>query len=298
MKCSKYTKLILVIISLVGMWSGRTFVARADNGQSDIFSVSVNLPQNQLPNGHSYFDLKLHKHHRQTISVTVFNNSHNPIKVQSAIRDAYMNNNGTIAYGQLKLSSKLSKQYQMSKITKLQSTKPVIIPAQSSKKIKAWITLPKDGYQQGVVLGGWYFKQIDQLNHTISGVRNQYSYLIGLKYTLTKEVQPKLSLHRVLLTKKNPQSLLLQLTNSKAALVPNLKYDVNIYQEHKKTPLLHYTLSGGSFAPRSSFKLAVPLKGKVLKSGRYLAKVNVENAQNKWQLVKKFGVAKDGALKQ
>ena len=291
-------KLIMAVAVLVSAWGYQTFSVQADDGQSSIFSASANLPKNQLPNGHSYFDLKLHPHQKQTISVTVVNDGDTPIKVQSEIRDAYTTDNGAIAYETPNSHLNHATRYRVSQLTKLKSAKIVTIPAQSSKKVQAKITLPKRGNQRGVMLGGWYLTQVDQATKSTGDVNNQYSYLIGLKYTVGKAVKPKLSLHKVAFDKQQqPQKLLLQLANKKAALVSDLTYDVKVYQAHGQKALLHQTVPAGSFAPMSQFNLTVPVDGRMFKSGKYLAKVTAKNKHQKWQLDKQFTVTKTGHIK-
>lgn len=62
------------------------------------FSVAAKIPNNQIDQHNSYFDLKMTRGRQQQIQTTIYNVTNADIKVQTAIHTAYTNGNGIIEY--------------------------------------------------------------------------------------------------------------------------------------------------------------------------------------------------------
>ncbi|MFO1546798.1 DUF916 and DUF3324 domain-containing protein [Lactiplantibacillus plantarum] len=197
------------------------------------FSVAAKIPNNQIDQHNSYFDLKMTRGRQQQIQTTIYNVTNADIKVRTAIHTAYTNGNGIIEYVTPTKSYDPSLKYRMDQITKIQGPTTITIPANGSKVVTATFTMPKQAVN-GVILGGWYFKRVaNKVTGSVKGsmnIANQYSYVIGLKYTAGIVPQPQLKLDTITarLTSKNSGKVIKNFTQKNVQLAPNSVYKVPI----------------------------------------------------------------------
>ncbi|WP_436681465.1 DUF916 and DUF3324 domain-containing protein [Lactiplantibacillus plantarum] len=197
------------------------------------FSVAAKIPNNQIDQHNSYFDLKMTRGRQQQIQTTIYNVTNADIKVRTAIHTAYTNGNGIIEYVTPTKSYDPSLKYRMDQITKIQGPTTITIPANGSKVVTATVTMPKQAVN-GVILGGWYFKRVaNKVTGSVKGsmnIANQYSYVIGLKYTAGIVPQPQLKLDTITarLTSKNSGKVIKNFTQKNVQLAPNSVYKVPI----------------------------------------------------------------------
>ncbi|KLD58519.1 hypothetical protein WP50_25580, partial [Lactiplantibacillus plantarum] len=75
-----------------------------------------------------------------------------------------------------------SLQYRVDQLTKIKGPTTVTVPANGSKLVSAQTTMPTKDFN-GALLGGWYFKRVDQkVTGEVKGATNissEYSYVVG-----------------------------------------------------------------------------------------------------------------------
>ncbi|WP_249596877.1 WxL protein host-binding domain-containing protein, partial [Peribacillus frigoritolerans] len=77
----------------------------------------------------------------------------------------------------------------------------IVIPGKETKKVPFTIQMPKESFD-GIILGGFYVHEVNKEekkkeNNKVQ-IKNEFSYVIGVKLTGTDEVvKPKLKLNEV-----------------------------------------------------------------------------------------------------
>ena len=288
-------KKLFLLIPLIGSF-GIQHVS-ADNSDQVGFSVSANLPDNQINTQNTFFDLKINPNQKETISVTVFNSSDGTIRIKNEIHDAYTSQTGIIDYVKNAGNYDKTIKYPLSNVTSQVSNRIIDIPAHSSQKVSATITMPDTKQFNGVILGGWYFSKVNDITKNLKNrnvsITNDYSYVIGLKYTVGHEIKPKIVLNNVYPGLYNSYgAVLLNIQNPTPAIVSNLNYSINIYKIGSEKVFLSKKMTNGSIAPNSNFNFPIIYGNKTISPGKYVAKVVVENKKYRWALSKKFTITK------
>lgn len=286
---------------LLGLQWMQVAQAASKTGQSNNigFSVAAKIPDNQINKKNSFFDLKMTKGQSQTLQTTIYNVSNQDIKVQTAIHTAYTNESGAIEYVTPANSFDQSLQYKMTDLTTLQGAKTVTIPANSSKVVSAQVKMPDRNFN-GVILGGWFFKRVDQkVTSTVKGsmnIKNQYSYVIGLKYTEGKVPAPTLKLDKVTAGMSNyHRGIFPYLRNTSAVIVPNLKTTTTITSKNTGKVVKTAKKSDVQLAPNSVYRYPMLLGKTKLQAGKYHIKMVVKNTEHRWVFEKDFTITAKAA---
>nr|WP_137625411.1 DUF916 and DUF3324 domain-containing protein [Lactiplantibacillus pingfangensis] len=263
------------------------------------FSVSAKIPDNQLNKKNSFFDLKMNKGQDETLQTTIYNVTNQDIKVQTAIHTAYTNGNGAIEYVTPAKSFDQSLTYKMTDLTKLQGSKTVTVPANGSTVVSAQVQMPNKDFN-GVILGGWYFKRVDQkVTSNVKGsmnVKNQYSYVIGLKYTMGTVPDPALKLSKVTAGMTNyHRGIFPYIRNTSAVIVPNLTMNTTITSKNTGKVVKTAKKSNVQLAPNSVYRYPMLLGKTKLQAGKYHIKMVVKNTEHRWVFEKDFTITAKAA---
>ncbi|MFC6293698.1 DUF916 and DUF3324 domain-containing protein [Lactiplantibacillus daoliensis] len=271
-------------------------VSRAATGPSNNigFSVSAQLPSNQLNKDHSFFDLKMTAGQTQTLKTTIYNVTKRDMKIKTGIHTAYTNDNGVIDYVKQAKTFDPSLKYQLGRLTKLTGEKVVTVPAESSKVVEAQVKIPKTDFQ-GVMLGGWYFEKLDEkVTSEVQdsmNVHSQYSYVIGMKYSFGKAPNPELQLAKVGLGLKNAhQAVLSSLRNVSAVIVPNLNLETTITDKATGKVAKKEKKSNVQLAPNTVYSYPLLVGSSGLKPGDYHLQMTVKNKAHHWKFEKDFTI--------
>ncbi|VDG23805.1 DUF916 and DUF3324 domain-containing protein [Lactiplantibacillus mudanjiangensis] len=292
----------LTILGILGLSVGlaATTTAQAAKNSSSAhsnnigFSVSAKIPKNQIHKKYSFFDLKMTAGKAQTLKTKIYNVTNRDIKVQTAIHTAYTNTNGVIDYVTPAKNFDESLKYKMADITKVVGKKTLTIPANGSKTVSAKVQMPTSPFN-GVVLGGWYFKRVDtKVTGTVKGsmnVTNQYSYVIGLKYSSGKTPAPKLRLDTVKAGVVNAHAgIFPYLRNVSAVIVPNLTMHSTITSKNSGKVVKNVKQSNVKLAPNTVYKYPMLLGNTKLQAGKYHLRMVVKNTAHRWVFDKDFTI--------
>ena len=287
----------------MGLFNHLQAMAKTNDSQNnDIgFSVSARIPNDQINKKNTFFDLKMTKGKSQTLKTVIYNTTNQDIKIQTAIHTAYTNSNGTIEYVTPSKSFDKSLKTRMSRITKISGDKVVTVPANGSKTVSAQVEIPNKNFD-GVILGGWYFKRVDQ---KVTGsvkksmnVTNQYSYVIGLKYTMGKVPSPKLVLGNVKAGMSNyHRGIFPELRNVTPVIVPNVTLHTTIKSKNSGKVVKDVTKKQVQMAPNSVFKYPILTGNKQLQAGNYHLHLVAKNDQHRWVFDKDFTISNEDAQK-
>lgn len=301
-KLGKAQHIVLLVVSLI-IGACVPLLARADNTANTVgYSVSAKIPSNQINRKNSFFDLKMKSGQTEKLQVRVYNLTNQEIKVQTAIHTAWTSSGGAIEYVKPATSFDPSLRYKMSDISKIQGKKTITIPSKGSKLVTTTVKVPKTNFN-GVILGGWYFKRIDsKVTGNVKGasnLRNQYSYVIGMKYTMGTVPAPEMKLGKVSAGLGNyHRGIFANLRNTSAVIIPNLKMDTKITDRDNGAKVIkHATQENVQMAPNTTFRYPMLFGKTPLKAGHYHLHMVVKNTDRTWVFDRNFTITQAQANK-
>lgn len=285
---------ILAAISLafVGMFSTEITAHAAANNVG--YNVSAKLPNNQINKQNSFFDLRMNSNQTQKLQVRVYNVTNEEINVKTAIHTAWTSAAGTIDYVNSAKSYDSSLRYKMSDITKIQGKKTLTIPAGSSRLVTAEVKIPKTSFN-GVILGGWYFQRTDsKVTGNVKGAGNlksQYSYVIGMKYTMGKVPNPSMSLGKVGAGLSNyHRGVIADIRNTTSVIIPNLKTATTITNRDGGEVVQKAKQENVQMAPNTTYSYPMLYGKTALKAGHYHLHMVVKNTDHEWVFDRNFTI--------
>ncbi|WP_318765247.1 DUF916 and DUF3324 domain-containing protein [Lactiplantibacillus carotarum] len=299
----------LIAALLMVMGSGYTGSAQAaktskssQTSQNNIgYSVSAKIPKNQIHTANTFFDLKMTKGKSQTLKTVIYNTTNRDIQVETAIHTAYTNKNGAIEYVTPAKKYDSSLKYKMSDITKITGTKTVTVPANGSKTVVAQVKMPEQSFN-GVILGGWYFKRVDEkVTGSVKGamnLKNQYSYVIGLKYSSGTIPQPTMKLGSVKAGLIDyHRGITATLRNPSAVIIPNLTSKTTLTSKNSGKVVKKLSQKNIQMAPNTSYAYPMYFGSSKLQAGKYHLHMVIKNSEHKWTFDRDFTVSSADAKK-
>lgn len=262
---------------------------------SNDFSVVPVLPENQNPDVLSYFDLTVTPNQKQTLKIRIKNNSNESTKYNLYLNTATTNQNGIIDYSitdfekdeSLKLSLKdcltLKEQY-------------VDVPANSEKEVSLELSIPEITFE-GIALGGITVEPT--IEEGSEGINNVFTRTLAIQLAeTTKDIVPKLEGGEVIISQENLRNNVnFELRNITPTIISNVKAEISIKNEEKKTPILEQTKDQLSFAPNSKFSLMTEWN-KQFNPGKYTYNIDLTDLKgNKWSFSKNFKIKVEVAEK-
>lgn len=262
---------------------------------SDIgFYVRALIPDNQIDNTLTYFDLNMEPGQSQALEVEVVNETDQDIEVDVNTISASTNRNGVIDYKTPEIRDK-TLQHPFSELSAVENNS-ILVPANGTSKAVVTVTMPEDSYD-GVVLGGMVFtKAGDEQKMTQPGeatgmaVRNVYSYVVGVKLSETGAVvAPDFEIEAVEAGSVNYKPAMIHhIRNKEAAIVKDMSLDVAIKNADGKV-MEQVERSGVDMAPNSVMPLAVTTSGE-LAAGEYTSEVTIRHEGREWTYETKFTI--------
>ena len=297
----RWSGIIMVLSVLVGSWLPTATVLAAGNSpaaaSNDIgFSVAAHIPKNQINPKNSFFDLQMKPNQVETLSTTIYNTTNRDIQVQMAIHTAYTNANGSIEYVKPAQQYDPSLKYPLSHLTKIEGPSTVTVPGSASKVVSVRVSMPSTAIN-GVLLGGWYFKRVDQpVTGTVKGttnVQNDYSYVIGLRYANGKMPAPTVQLTSVAAGLYDyHRGIMVNLRNPRAIMIPNVTMTTTITDANHVAVFNNVKQSGVQLAPNTRFEYPLLLGNTNLQAGRYHLHMVLQNKQHRWQFDRDFTITR------
>ncbi|MBT2615247.1 MULTISPECIES: DUF916 and DUF3324 domain-containing protein [unclassified Bacillus (in: firmicutes)] len=282
---------IMVLILLIGLgFVSNNKVAFAGTME---YSVKANIPKNQVNKKLTYFDLKMAPGSKQTISLTVKNTSSEEKKIMIEPNSAITNQNGVIDYSKHGHKKDSSLKYAFSDL--ISPKQEITMKGKETKKVPFTIQMPKESFD-GIILGGFYVHEINKEdkkkeNNKVQ-IKNEFSYVIGVKLTETDEVvKPKLKLNEVQAGLMNYRTVVTaNLQNTEAVIINNLDVNARITKEGKKEKLHSTKKSKLSMAPNSNFDFPITWDNQKLEQGKYHLYLTVTDGNQTWKFDKMFEI--------
>jgi|SRR5690625_1390528 len=283
----------LIIIITIGLIFPLTGLAQDDHVG---YSVQAHLPDNQLNDRHTYFDLKMEPEQKQQLSVVIYNNEKEDITVRTAVHNASTNSNGLVVYEEREELDP-SLEVPLTDILTLEEDE-VVVPAGKSKTVTGDLEMPEEEYD-GIILGGFHFEKVMDEEESAEGVNleNKYSYVIGVQLTENdNEVLPELHLNSIKPELVNHRTAVVAaLQNSAPILVEDLTISAKVFKKGEKEPLKEKKQEQINMAPNSTMNFTIDWENKALDPGDYILKMKATDQSETWEWEESFVIEKDDA---
>lgn len=274
------TKSILAIAVFLSLLFGVVRVAHADATK---FTVNPILPDNQIEESASYFNLLMKPGEEQKIQIQLMNSSDSDINVDVNFSRASTSITGIAQYESIGNKDSTLK-YDLAKYVTY--PKSVHLSAKSTTMMTAQVRMPETEFN-GVIAGGFTFtehrgdqNQEEKQNQTGMSVENVYSYTVALVIQQSKEkVAPVLKLNNVSpgqVTGRNVINVNLQ--NTAMAYLLKMNTQATVTGVSDTSIKFTYDNDMMQMAPNSNFNLPIPVSlqgtpngqsSKPLKAGKY-----------------------------
>jgi len=281
------------LMCLLGVVVGLVFMGAVPiNSQADTSNASIQYsvdkinPGQEVDSNSSFYDLKVKAGETRKISARIYNATEKSIKVKTKLLTTFTNDSGQIAYTQTAKTYDQSLKYQFDKIATLaDGSAEVTVPAKSNRVVSATVEVPK-GFDDGVILGSWYFEKTGQTaKDTGKGVNinHKYSYALAVKLTAKEITKPKLTLGTVKPGLRNyRKAVLTTIHNPEATVVSKLKVTTKVTKKGSDKVLYSNTSDNLIMAPNSNFNYATFLDKQPMRAGDYTVKVTATTKDEKW----------------
>lgn len=285
-------KLMTLFLILPLLASSLLFPVHTDASEMN-FSVSANIPENQIDKTKSYFHLKLAPGKEQTVYVTITNETSQEITVLTSVNTAVTNDNGIVDYSQENPKLDNTLKYPLSKLT--ESAGEIILTAHSSKNYPIKISMPDKAFD-GTILGGVYFKEkTADKNESQSKdiqIENQYAYVIGMMLSQNdKQIKADLKLNEITPTQVNYRNVVTaNLQNTEATILQDLDVEAQIFKRDG-TKVLHENFKQNMrMAPNSNFNFPISWGTKEFEPGRYRLDMIATSGEQVWKWSEYFTI--------
>ena len=269
-------KLVMVVVFLLGMAGVVNVVtAQAAEGEESgpSFTWALDFPENQRSK-EGYLDLVLEPGARQTVTVTVKNQTARTIKVKSKLSRAHTNYLGVIEYGSEEVTEgKLPPISEM-----IQVVSKLTLAPYETRSLDLNIVMPTEKFA-GIQLAGLQLSE-EQETAITSGLSNTYSYLIGIQLCNDPTpVLPDLALVGVKLGYVNQQNaLVVAVENEQNAILNQVTLDVKIKKKDTESILYTAHATDLRLAPVSTLYFPVFTEQARVQPGHYTALVQAQGA--------------------
>ncbi|EOA3013197.1 DUF916 and DUF3324 domain-containing protein [Enterococcus faecalis] len=255
---------------------------------SNDFSVTPVLTENQNPEVPSYFDLTVTPNQKQTLKIKIKNNSNESVKYKLYVNTATTNQNGIIDYSINNFEKDESLKLSLKDCLTL-TEQLVDVPANSEKEVSLELSVPETPFE-GIALGGITVEP--SIEKGSNGVNNIFTRTLAIQLTETaKKISPKLEGGEVKVSQENLRNnVKFELRNITPTIISKVNAEIAITKKGNKNPLLTQTKDQLNFAPNSKFNLMTEWD-KQFDPGDYTYSINLTDGEgNKWSFSKKFKI--------
>lgn len=300
MLLKKFPTVIIGILIVLGSLFVYTDQASASAAN---FSVTTNIPVNQIDKSKTFFDLKMSPGQKQDITVTLKNETNKAVTVEIGINSAKTNSNGVIEYGNNDISTDSSLKYPLTALIKGPTS--IVLPANQSQKVTFNIVMPGKSFD-GIILGGLHFQQktsevVAAPTTQGASVQNEFAYAVAVVLKETDaEILPHLNLVKVKAGQYNHQNVInATIQNDHAAILSDVEVKADIYAKNGTEPVYSSVKNKMQIAPNTTWNYPISLNGTQMKPGKYKIDMVVSGTSNNqkktWHFTEEFDITSNEA---
>lgn len=260
------------------------------------YSVAPVIPDNQLGDTSSYFDIRVEPNQEQIIQVELSNESTEDKTVSAQLANATTNVNGLIVYEadtNEHIDSSLTAP--LTEWTSLSSNE-ITIPAGQSTTLDITMKVPEKAFD-GVKLGGLIFQEVkdeetgDGLGEQGVSVQNAYTYIIALQVSENdNEVPVDFTIGNVSPELSNgARTVVAQIQHPQPRLTGGVSIQADIYGQNDENPIASKTMEDVAFTPNSTMPFTIEWDQE-LKEGDYRLDMTMSRNEQEWTFQENFTV--------
>lgn len=261
------------------------------------YSVSAQIPSNQVDKSVSYFALKVTPGTTQNLIVNIVNSDTKAHNYRVSVNRAATNTNGVVDYSKRGIKPASSLKANVESMTPKAFT--VNVPAKTTKPTTIKLTVPTTPFS-GLALGGVRIAELDtsKSNSKSKGLtlNNKFAYVIGLALqedASYANIAPDMVLHSVKANQINYRNVIsANLENTKPNLMRTLKVTAKVSKQGSSTTMFTTTKSNMAMAPNSNFAFPINTKNNPLQAGNYTLDLEAwaSNGKYHWHFKKNFTI--------
>jgi len=301
---------VLVVLSLLFLPSIQKVNASEFN-----FSVETIIPENQINNNVSYFDLLLSPSEEQTIYVLLKNETENEVIVETLVASATTNQNGVVEFSPRDVDRDLTLIYALEEIIDIENE--ILLLPYSQYLLPVEIIMPSDEFK-GLIVGGITFREkiVDVgENDEDNGmtIRNLFEFVVGVVLQNDElasfEIIPDLKLLDVFASQINLRNVIVaHVQNIKPNFLRAMEIEAIIHKDGESDVLyeLHiFSEQLWRMAPNSNIEIPIKLNGAALSPGEYVIDLTIKSKHKinhekedylEWNWLEKFEISKEDAI--
>ncbi len=288
--------IILQLLFLGMLFSNLVGIEQA-NASELKFSVDPILPENQIDNSHTYFDLLVKPEQKQKLTIHMKNTTKKPVTVETTVNAATTNLNGVVEYGDSNTSIDETAPYNIEELVK-PDEKEVTIPAGTEKDANFTVTIPSKSYE-GVLAGGITLQEKDaktvsseQKSNQGLAIENKYAYVVAVLLSESSNpIKSDLQLTKVEPGQVNARNTInTTIKNTKSKYENKINIQTKIRKKGSDDVLYHSEKEDMQIAPNTSLVYPTKLNGEKMEAGDYELEMDVSNNQQTWNFVKTFHI--------
>lgn len=246
----------------------------------DTFDARAHLPESQIDNNLTYFNLLLQPNSEEKLVVTLTNKSEAEIELKASFNRAITNNIGVIEYSGINEDKSTSAPVNIEELVTL-SNQDIRIEANQSKEIEMTVKMPEKAFK-GVLAGGLYLEQVSD-EEVEGNIKNVFSREIAvLLHNDKTEVAPDVTIERAAANQVNSRNVIeVAIENKAAAYLKEVTIEYQVLLDDKT--VVEGENEQLSLAPNSLFHYKVPFEGESFAAGTYTTQVVVTAGDKKWE---------------
>lgn len=268
------------LILLLGMfWPGQLVAAEGAG-----FTVTPELPANQIGGDTGWFNLLVKPGETQTLTVTVANQSNQDKQLKLELTNAFTQDNGQVGYAPNQKKATSAK-LQLTAI----GSRPIslTLAAHQGRKVTFQVKPPAKGFS-GQILGAVYVRdETPPAEASGSGfaVTNAFAMVVAVQLqTSEKLVPPAVQLDAVKATTEHIQATL---QNTAPRLFGKMTLQAKVLPAGQTTAVYTQKNTDYAMAPTSAFNYQLT-PTKTLAAGEYQLVIDASAGSYKWHLTKNF----------
>lgn len=259
------------------------------------YTVAPVIPDNQIGDTSSYFDLRVEPNQEQTIQVALQNDSSDDKTVTAQLANATTNVNGLIVYeAETNENIDPSLTAPLTEWTSLSSNE-ITIPAGETTLLDVTLNVPEESFD-GVKLAGLIFQEVEEETDNTTAeqgvsVQNAYTYIIALQVSENDneelvdftigDVSPALS--------NGARTVVADIQHPKPRLTGGVNIQADIYPENGDSPVASKTMEEVNFAPHSTMPFTIEWD-QALKAGNYRLDLTMARPDQEWTFSENFTI--------
>ncbi|WP_086313722.1 hypothetical protein A5821_001255 [Enterococcus sp. 7F3_DIV0205] len=258
------------------------------------YSISANIPENQVDKSQTYFDLRMKPGQKQDLSLNISNAGDKEITLNVIPNVATTNQNGVIDFSEKDKEIDSSLKYPL---TKLLSKEQKVTLAPKEKKVVSFsLQMPEEEFS-GKIVGGFYVykdESGEKERKSEGGVQitNKYAMVVGVQLTEKDDsVVPELKLNTIQPSLLNYRTAVTaNLQNTQPTFVNDLKVVAKVSKKGA-TEVIHQTTKEElAMAPNSNFDFPISWDNQELAPGKYSLDLVASNKDKEWRFQKDFEI--------